>query len=64
MAWQVGDGAGAFVVGRVAPHDGFLGKKVVNTASMCGAFFYELALDAGTPVVRMGAEQRRGKALA
>jgi 3-oxoacyl-[acyl-carrier-protein] synthase-3 len=63
MAWQVGDGAGAFVVGRVAAHDGFLGKKVVNTASTCGAFFYELALDAGTPVVRMGADSDAGKLL-
>ncbi len=63
MAWQVGDGAGAFVVGRVAPDEGFLGKKLLHTASTCGAFFYELALDEGAPVVRMGADSDAGKLL-
>jgi 3-oxoacyl-[acyl-carrier-protein] synthase-3 len=63
MAWQVGDGAGAFVVGRVAPDEGFLGKKIVHTASTCGAFYYELALDGGAPVVRMGADRNAGKLL-
>ncbi len=63
LAWQVGDGAGAFVVGRVAPHEGFLGKKIIHTASTCGAFFYELGLDGGTPVVRMGADSDAGKLL-
>jgi 3-oxoacyl-[acyl-carrier-protein] synthase-3 len=63
MAWQVGDGAGAFVVGRVLPDEGFLGKKVMHTASTCGAFFYELGLDGTTPVVRMGADNDAGKLL-
>jgi 3-oxoacyl-[acyl-carrier-protein] synthase-3 len=63
MAWQVGDGAGAFVVGRVAPHEGFLGKKIMHTASTCGAFFYELGLDGGAPVIRMGADKNAGKLL-
>lgn len=63
LAWQVGDGAGAFVVGRVPVNEGFLGKKVLHTGSTCGAFFYELALDDGAPVVRMGADREGQKLL-
>jgi 3-oxoacyl-[acyl-carrier-protein] synthase-3 len=63
MAWQVGDGAGAFVVGRVPAGEGFLGKKIVHTGSTCGAFFYELGIDEGAPVVRMGADHDAAKRL-
>jgi 3-oxoacyl-[acyl-carrier-protein] synthase-3 len=57
LSWTVGDGAGAFVVGRVPPSEGFLGKKIVHTGSTCGAFFYEIGMPEGIPVVQMRANR-------
>lgn len=64
MAWLVGDGAAAILVGPVAAGFGILGSKSIHTASTCGAFFYELALDeSGAPVVRMGGSREAGQLL-
>ncbi|MEA5552718.1 3-oxoacyl-[acyl-carrier-protein] synthase III C-terminal domain-containing protein [Anabaena cylindrica UHCC 0172] len=46
LSWSMGDGAGAFVVGLLKPHQGILGSKIVHTAETCGAYVHELVTDA------------------
>lgn len=54
LSWFMGDGAGAFVVGALKPHQGVLGTKIVHTAATCGAFFNELTIDSqGNPRMRI-----------
>ncbi|QLE54752.1 3-oxoacyl-[acyl-carrier-protein] synthase III C-terminal domain-containing protein [Nostoc sp. TCL26-01] len=53
LSWSMGDGAGAFVVGLLKPHQGILGSKIVHTAQTCGAYLHELVTDAqGQPQIR------------
>ncbi|MEA5502854.1 3-oxoacyl-ACP synthase III family protein [Halotia wernerae UHCC 0503] len=54
LSWFMGDGAGAFVVGALKPHQGVLSTKIIHTAATCGAFFNELVLDPqGNPKMRI-----------
>jgi 3-oxoacyl-[acyl-carrier-protein] synthase III len=64
LSWFLGDAAGAFVIGKLAPGEGVLGVKSIHTADTCGAFFYELTRDAnGEPQICMGAGKNSSKQL-
>ena len=53
LSWSIGDGAGAFVVDSLQPHQGILSTKIVPTADTCGAYSYELVTDTqGQPRIR------------
>ncbi len=53
LSWSIGDGAGAFVVDSLQPHQGILSTKIIPTADTCGAYSYELVTDAqGQPRIR------------
>ena len=56
LSWSIGDGATAFVVGRVPDGEGVLGMKTINTADKCDAMHYELVADEGgaRPIMRAG----------
>jgi 3-oxoacyl-[acyl-carrier-protein] synthase III len=41
ISWTVGDGAGAFVIGKVKNGYGRLGQKSVHTGVTCGALWFE-----------------------
>ncbi|MEH2038438.1 MAG: 3-oxoacyl-ACP synthase III family protein [Nostoc sp.] len=45
LAFLSGDGAGAFVVGKLKPNQGILGTKIANTSATCGAFYNEFTTD-------------------
>lgn len=45
LAWSMGDGAGAFVVGQVKPDRGVLASKIVSTANTYGAYHHQLEID-------------------
>ena len=45
LAWSMGDGAGAFVVGELKPNRGVLASKVVSTANTYGAYHHQLEID-------------------
>lgn len=66
LSWFLGDGAGAFVVGKVDDGYGFLGGKSIHSADTCGTFSYELALDeaTGKPEIAMMASPKTGRVLA
>jgi 3-oxoacyl-[acyl-carrier-protein] synthase-3 len=64
VAWFVGDGAGAFVVGELPPGEGLLGARSVHTAETCGIFYTELVDDpVAGPVRRTRTHPRAGKVL-
>jgi len=64
LSWFLGDGAGAFVVGRVDDGFGYLGGASIHSADTCGTFSYELALDdEGHPKVAMVASPSTGRVL-
>lgn len=63
LSWSIGDGAAAFVVGRVPDGEGVLGMKTINTADICGAMSYELVSDGETPRLEMRASREAGAAL-
>ncbi len=63
LSWASGDGAAAFVVGRVPDGEGMLGMKTVHTADRCGAMYYELASGESGPRVIMRAGKEAGAAL-
>ncbi|NEZ55849.1 3-oxoacyl-[acyl-carrier-protein] synthase III C-terminal domain-containing protein [Adonisia turfae] len=46
LSWSLGDGAGAFVVSSLKPHQGILGTKMIHTAETRGAYIYEPAINA------------------
>lgn len=46
LSWSMGDGAGAFVVGSLKPHQGILATKILPTTVTCGAYQHELVIDA------------------
>lgn len=53
LSWLIGDSAGAFVVDSLQPNQGILGTKIVPTTATCGAYSYELVMDAqGQPRMR------------
>lgn len=66
LSWFLGDGAGAFVVGRVEDGYGFLGGKSIHSADTCGTFSYELEIDdaTGKPKIAMTAAPHTGRVLA
>jgi 3-oxoacyl-[acyl-carrier-protein] synthase-3 len=41
LTWFLGDGAGAFVVGRVPEGEGLLGQETVATTETCDTFYYK-----------------------
>lgn len=45
LAWSMGDGAGAFVVGQLKPNQGILASKIVSTANTYGAYHHQLEID-------------------
>lgn len=45
LAWSMGDGAGAFVVGQIKPNRGVLASKIVSTANTYGAYHHQLEID-------------------
>lgn len=45
LAWSMGDGAGAFVVGELKPNQGVLASKVVSTANTYGAYHHQLEIN-------------------
>jgi 3-oxoacyl-[acyl-carrier-protein] synthase-3 len=64
VAWFVGDGAGAFVVGEVAEGEGYLAGKSEHTADTCGIFFTDLVADPEKgPLLRTRNHPRAGKVL-
>lgn len=66
LSWFLGDGAGAFVVGRVEDGYGFLGGKSIHSADTCGTFSYDLEIDktTGEPKIAMNASAKTGRVLA
>lgn len=66
LSWFLGDGAGAFVVGKVDDGYGLLGGKSVHTADTCGTFSYELEIDEEKhePKIVMTASPSTGRILA
>lgn len=66
LSWFLGDGAGAFVVGRVEDGYGLLGGKSVHSADTCGTFSYDLEIDeaTGKPKIAMTASAKTGRVLA
>ncbi|MGI0493628.1 3-oxoacyl-[acyl-carrier-protein] synthase III C-terminal domain-containing protein [Alkalinema pantanalense CENA528] len=53
LAWAMGDGAGALVVGPVAASQGILGTQVLSTATTVGAYVHEWGMDAqGQPRIQ------------
>jgi 3-oxoacyl-[acyl-carrier-protein] synthase-3 len=64
LAWFLGDGAGAFVVGRTPDGTGVLGTMSTNTASTCDTFYNELvADDDGVPHIYIRASKATGRIL-
>ena len=64
LCWFLGDGAGAFVVGRTPPGASYLGAKTLNTGDTCNTFFYEVVADARGPRIRMDCTPETGRVLA
>jgi 3-oxoacyl-[acyl-carrier-protein] synthase-3 len=64
LCWFLGDGAGAFVVGRTPPGAAYLGARAFHTGETCNTFFYEVVPD---PVrgarIRMDCTPETGKIL-
>ena len=49
VSWFLGDGAGAFVVGREEANHGLLGMHSLPTTETCDTFYYAMAADPGAP---------------
>lgn len=45
LSWSMGDGAGAFIVGKAKPDQGILSTKIMPTTATCGAYIHELVID-------------------
>jgi 3-oxoacyl-[acyl-carrier-protein] synthase-3 len=64
LGWFLGDGAGAFVVGRTPPGASYLSARAFHTGETCNTFFYEVVPD---PVrgarIRMDCTPETGKIL-
>jgi 3-oxoacyl-[acyl-carrier-protein] synthase-3 len=59
LSWFFGDGAGAFVVGRVPDGEGVLGTGTIHTAETCDTFHYDF-VDGG---IRIGARRETSRIL-
>jgi 3-oxoacyl-[acyl-carrier-protein] synthase-3 len=64
LCWFLGDGAGAYVVGKTPPGATYLGAKTLNTGDTCNTFFYEVVADARGPRIRMDCTPETGRVLA
>lgn len=63
LAWFLGDGAGAFVVGEVDRDEGLEAFHTVSTTDTCNTWRFDLELDGGEPRVRMRGAPDTGKIL-
>lgn len=64
LSWFLGDGGGAFVVGRVPPSTGYISSFTMHTADTCGSWYYTLERgDDGEPARVMRANRGTGKAM-
>lgn len=63
LTWFFGDGAGAFVVGRVPDGEGLLGVGAVSTTETCDTWYFRVA-DAETQRVQIGCTEQTGRVLA
>lgn len=62
LAWNVGDGAGAFLIEEMPAGQGLLGGVTLHTAGTCGAMWYEIAGAPGeAPWLRMQAGPGAGR---
>ncbi len=62
LAWFLGDGAGAMLIGEVPDGEGWLATHTIHTAQTCGTFRVDLQLDErGLPVPRMTASKDTAK---
>ena len=53
LSWSMGDGAGAFIVGKAKPNQGILSTKIMPTTATCGAYVHELVInDQGKPRIQ------------
>jgi 3-oxoacyl-[acyl-carrier-protein] synthase-3 len=65
LSFANGDGAAAFVVGRVPDGFGVLGTHARHTAETCGSVYLEQALDErGAPTMRMQVDRSANRLLA
>jgi 3-oxoacyl-[acyl-carrier-protein] synthase-3 len=65
LSWFLADGAGAALIGEVAPGEGVLGTKIIGTQETCNAFVWEPIPDGkGGVRVRMRAgEESAGRVM-
>jgi 3-oxoacyl-[acyl-carrier-protein] synthase III len=64
LSWFLGDGGGAFVVGRVPEQTGYLSAYTMHTADTCGTWYYTLEIDDdGAPARVMRAHHTTGKVM-
>ncbi|MBD2182377.1 3-oxoacyl-ACP synthase III family protein [Planktothrix sp. FACHB-1355] len=62
LSFLVGDGAGAFVVGKLKTNQGILSSKIIHSSETCHAFFNELAVDShGNPRMFIRAGNKANK---
>jgi len=62
LSWCIGDGAGAFVVGLLEPHQGILGTKTINTSIWCDTLSSQITEDElGNLRIRMQTEKSANK---
>ena len=64
LCWFLGDGAGAYVIGKVPDGQGVLGTKIMNTSRTCNTFYHDLYNHPTEgPKIRIGAHERTGRVL-
>lgn len=64
MSWFLGDGGGAFVIGKVPEGTGYVSSHTMHTADTCGTWYYQLELDdEGRPARVMRAHPSTGRAM-
>lgn len=63
LSWFMGDGAGALLVGQVPEWQGWVAGHTIHTASTCGTFSLELAVEDGKAVHRMGASRETARVI-
>jgi 3-oxoacyl-[acyl-carrier-protein] synthase III len=64
LSWFLGDGGGAFVVGKVPEGTGYLAAYTMHTADTCGTWYYQLEIDDdGRPARVMRANRATGQIL-
>jgi 3-oxoacyl-[acyl-carrier-protein] synthase-3 len=63
LSWWLGDGGGAFIVGRQPSGTGFIAGATRHTAETCGAFYQELVESPTGPRLCMRANKAAGAVL-